>query len=65
MQNVLDAWDKIVQFSTTDKWYSTRSISDFQREFQRIVQSMTAAIKPNSFQKKEESKSTAPPLTRL
>lgn len=65
MGNVLDAWDKIVQFSTTDKWYSTRSISDFQREFQRIVQSMSAAMKPKTFQKQEESKSTAPPLTRL
>lgn len=65
MGNVLDAWDKIVQFSTTDKWYSTRSISDFCREFQRIVQSMTAAIKPKTFQKQDENKSTAPPLTRL
>lgn len=65
MGNVLDAWDKIVQFSITDKWYSTRSISDFCREFQRIVQSMTAAIKPKTFQKQEENKSTAPPLTRL
>lgn len=65
MGNVLDAWDKIVQFSTTDKWYSTRSISDFQREFQRIVQSMSAAMKPKTFQKQEEGKSTAPPLTRL
>ena len=65
LQNVLDAWDKIVQFSTTDKWYSTRSISDFQREFQRIVESMTAAAKPKTFQKQEESKSAAPKLTRL
>ena len=65
LQNALDAWDKIVQFSTTDKWYSTRSISDFHREFQRIVQSMTAAAKPKLFQKQEESKSAAPKLTRL
>lgn len=65
LQNVLDAWDKIVQFSTTDKWYSTRSISDFLREFQRIVQSMTSAAKPKTFQKQEESKSAAPRLTRL
>jgi len=65
LQNVLDAWEKIVQFSTTDKWYSTRSISDFLREFQRIVQSMTAAAKPKTFQKQEESKSAAPRLTRL
>ena len=65
LQNVLDAWEKIVQFSTTDKWYSTRSISDFLREFQRIVQSMTAAAKPKTFQKQEETKSAAPRLTRL
>ena len=65
LQNVLDSWDKIVQFSTTDKWYSTRSISDFYREFQRIVQSMASASKPKTPQKQEEVKSAAPKLTRL
>lgn len=64
MSLTLEAWEKIVLFSTTDKWYATRSISDFNREFQRIVQGMVHSSKKHST-KKEEEKLTAAPLTHL
>ena len=41
MEETVGAWTEIVQFSTTDKWFSTRSISDFDKEFQRLIQKMT------------------------
>mgnify|MGYP001379918333 CR=1 FL=1 len=62
LPQTLEAWEKIVSFSTTDKWYATRSISDFNREFQRIVQGM---VHVNKWQKEEKAQPTAPPLTRL
>lgn len=62
MKGVLEAWEKIVSFSTTDKWYSTRSILDFNKEFQRIVQAMVQNNKKPSTEKKEQS--TAPKLSR-
>lgn len=64
MSLTLEAWEKIVVFSTTDKWYATRSISDFNKEFQRIVQGMVHVNKKATGQK-EETKSTAPPLKPL
>lgn len=64
MTDTLEAWGKIVAFSTTDKWYATRSISDFNKEFQRLVQGMVQGNKKISNQK-EVSFSTAPPLSRL
>ncbi len=33
-------WESIVIFSTADPWLSTRSISDFNKEYQRIIQKM-------------------------
>jgi hypothetical protein len=43
MPDVLSAWDSIVLFTTTDKWFSTRSITDLKTEFQRLIQSMSNA----------------------
>lgn len=41
-QDVLQVWHGIVAFSKKDPWYSTRSISDFNKEFQRLIQKMAA-----------------------
>jgi len=41
MPEVLKIWKFMVEFSMTDDWYSTRSISDFNKEFQRLVQKIT------------------------
>jgi hypothetical protein len=38
--DVLKAWEKIVLFTVSDKWYSTRSLFDINKEWQRLVQSM-------------------------
>ena len=65
MPQTLEAWEKIVSFSTTDKWYATRSISDFNREFQRIVQGMVQSGKKETTKPKEQNQSSAPPLTVL
>lgn len=37
---VLSIWLKMIGFIKSDKWYSTRSISDLNNEFQRLIQSM-------------------------
>lgn len=63
IQQTLDSWEKIVSFSTTDKWYATRSISDFNKEFQRIIQGMVQSGKGQKIDKKEQS--TAPPLKKI
>lgn len=39
-QDVLSEWSAIVNFSRGDPWYSTRSIADFDKEFQRLIQKM-------------------------
>lgn len=65
MGGVLEAWGKIVEFSTSDKWYSTRSISDFNNEYQRIVQGMVQANKPQKGKVFEKTEPTAPKLQRL
>lgn len=36
----IESWAEIVYFSTADPWFSTRSISDFNKEFQRLIQKM-------------------------
>lgn len=64
MDETLAAWAKIVEFSTSDKWYATRSISDFNKEFQRIVQGMVQKNKTPSKQD-HSSQSSSAPLTRL
>lgn len=40
LTDVLLEWRSIVTFSKSDPWYSTRSISDFNKEFQRLIQKM-------------------------
>lgn len=41
MEDAINFWTEIVQFSKTDNWFSTRSISDFNKEYQRLIQKMT------------------------
>lgn len=60
LPQTLEAWEKIVSFSTTDRWYATRSISDFNKEFQRIVQGMVHVNK-----KPKMEKSDSAPLTKI
>lgn len=64
MDETLIAWEKIVEFSTSDKWYATRSVSDFNKEFQRIVQGM---VQKNKVPTKQEfqPQQTAPTLKYL
>lgn len=40
MTDVLLAWRSIVAFAKSDPWFSTRAISDFNKEFQRLTQKM-------------------------
>lgn len=61
----LEAWEKIVNFSISDKWYATRSISDFNKEFQRLVQGMVQGNKKQAAPEKENYHPTAPSLTVL
>jgi hypothetical protein len=64
MDETLMAWHKIVEFSTSDKWYATRSVSDFNKEFQRIVQGMVQKNKTPT-KKEVEPQQTAPSLKYL
>lgn len=41
LEITLDFWKEIVRFSKSDQWFSTRSISDFNKEFQRLIQKMS------------------------
>jgi hypothetical protein len=40
LDETVSFWAEIVDFSTSDSWLSTRSISDFNKEYQRIIQKM-------------------------
>lgn len=40
MNDILKEWEEIVLFTSSDKWFSTRSISDINNEWQRLSQSM-------------------------
>jgi len=64
MQDALAAWEKIIEFSMSDKWYATRSISDFNKEFQRIVQGMVQKNKVVPFNSNQPTPS-APSLSIL
>mgnify|MGYP007100057613 FL=1 len=64
MDETLLAWHKIVEFSTSDKWFATRSVSDFNKEFQRIVQGMVQKNKIPT-KKEIEVQSNAPSLKYL
>lgn len=39
-KELLEAWEKIVLFVVTDKWFSKRALYDLSNEWQRLVQSM-------------------------
>jgi hypothetical protein len=39
-------WEEIVKFSKTDQWFSSRSITDFNKEYQRLIQKMNNGAKP-------------------
>jgi len=38
MEEAISFWSRIVTFSKTDNWFSGRSISDFNKEYQRLIQ---------------------------
>jgi len=38
--DIISEWMLMISFIRSDKWYSTRSISDLNKEFQRLMQSM-------------------------
>lgn len=61
MDETLDSWRKIVEFSANDKWFSTRTIGDLNKpnEWQRLIKAMTSP------KKQEQVQPTAPPLKRL
>lgn len=40
LKETLAFWSSIVDFSKSDIWFSTRAISDFNKEFQRLIQKM-------------------------
>lgn len=42
LAETLLAWRAIVVFSKSDNWFSTRSISDFNKEYQRLIQKMSS-----------------------
>jgi uncharacterized protein YdaU (DUF1376 family) len=41
MNDVLKEWRVISEFTKTDKWYKTRSLTDINKEYQRLIQSIT------------------------
>lgn len=44
-EDVLKSWDKIIEFTVSDKWFSGRSIFDINNEWQRLIQSMNKKVK--------------------
>lgn len=50
-QEVLESWEKIVLFTKTDDWFSTRSIHDLNNEWQRLIQKMNGHKKENKSNK--------------
>lgn len=61
LDDVLGIWKFMVDFSAVDPWFSTRSISDFNKEFQRLVQKITNKKTESTSQQRQE----APPLKKL
>jgi len=43
--DVESIWQKMVDFIKSDKWYSTRSISDINKQYQALIQSMINGTK--------------------
>lgn len=42
MEETILFWKEMVMFSKSDPWFSTRSISDFNKEFQRLIQKINS-----------------------
>lgn len=42
MADTIKIWETIVSFAVLDKWFCTRSITDLNKEWQRLIQSMNA-----------------------
>jgi hypothetical protein len=40
LEDTVGIWTEIVEFSKGDSWFSSRSISDFNKEYQRLIQKM-------------------------
>lgn len=62
MGDVLNIWRFMVEFSATDDWFKTRAISDFNKEFQRLVQKIT---NKKEVKKEIPIKTEAPPLKKI
>lgn len=62
LEDTLNFWRDIVFFSKTDSWFSTRSISDFNKEYQRLIQKITNGNTAHK-QPVAESKSGKPAST--
>lgn len=43
LDDTLKIWESMVSYSVKDAWFSTRAISDFDKEYQRLIQKMNAA----------------------
>lgn len=50
---VLKRWGEIVDFVRTDKWFSTRSISDLLKEYQRLIQTFETSTPVKNLSKTE------------
>ena len=62
MGEVLKIWQFMVNFSATDDWFKTRAISDFNKEYQRLVQKITNT---KVDKKEEKPQPTGPPLKKI
>jgi hypothetical protein len=62
MGEVLKIWQFMVNFSATDDWFKTRAISDFNKEYQRLVQKITNT---KVERKEEKPQPTGPPLKKI
>jgi hypothetical protein len=49
---VLKRWSEIIQFIKTDKWYSTRSLEDISKSWQRLIQTINSNVKGNHYNTK-------------
>jgi hypothetical protein len=47
MNDVLKEWRAIAEFTKTDKWYRTRSLTDINKEYQRLIQSINKSHEGN------------------
>lgn len=61
---VLKIWRYMVDFSSADPWFSTRAISDFNKEYQRLVQKITN-VKKDLKDPVSNFNNGAPPLKKI